>query len=184
MRSAVLAATFEELADVGYGEFSIERVAERAGVNKTTVYRRWENKENLILEAMLDHAGDRVAVADTGSLRSDLAALGKDLVADLRDPAVQATARTAASISDRDSDIARASRRFWSTWLELAGEIIDRAVTRGEAAAPVDPELLLDAIAGPILFRLLLSDEPLDDPFVEHLAQLVSAGATARGPLR
>jgi AcrR family transcriptional regulator len=183
VRSAVLAATFEELADVGYGEFSIERVAERAGVNKTTVYRRWENKENLILEAMLDRADDRVAVADTGSLRSDLAALGKILVADLRDPAVQATARTAASISDRDSDIARASRRFWGTWLGLAGEIIGRAVRRGEAA-PVDAELLLDAIAGPILFRLLLSDEPLDDPFVEHLAQLVSAGATANGSRR
>jgi hypothetical protein len=43
---------------------------------------------------------------------------------------------------------------------------------------------LLDAIAGPILFRLLLSDEPLDDPFVEHLAQLVSAGATANGSRR
>jgi hypothetical protein len=85
---------------------------------------------------------------------------------------------------DRDSAVARGSRRFWSTWLELADEIIDRAVARGEAAAPVDPELLLDAIAGPILFRLLLSDEPLDDPFVEHLAQLVSAGATANGSRR
>jgi AcrR family transcriptional regulator len=179
VRAAVLEATFAELADVGYGQLSLERVAERAGVHKTTVYRRWQNKDSLILEAMLDRAGETVPTPDTGSLRSDLAQLGKDLIANLRDPAIEATARTGASIADRDSPVAQASRRFWHTWHELAGELIDRATARGELAAPVDPHLLLDATIGPIWFRLLLSDEPIDDDFAERLAELVAAGANA-----
>jgi AcrR family transcriptional regulator len=179
VRAAVLAATFEELAAAGYGQFSFERVAERAGVHKTTVYRRWETKEDLILDAMLEHAGARVPTIDTGALRSDLAQLGKELIADLRDPAVRATVRTVASISDCDSPVRQASRRFWDTWLELASEIVDRAIARGEISVAVDPHLVLEAIAGPVHFRLLLSDAPLHDDDAQRLAELVASGATA-----
>src|SRR6266496_3740796 len=80
-RTAVLRAALEELIAVGYPSFSVEGVAERAGVHKTTLYRRWRNRENLLLEAMLEHGRENVPIPDTGSLRSDLLAYAKAIVA-------------------------------------------------------------------------------------------------------
>jgi AcrR family transcriptional regulator len=174
----------EELAEIGYGEFSFESVAKRAGVHKTTLYRRWENKENLILEAMLERSRENVPIPDTGSLRSDLAELGKEVIENLRDPGVEATTRTVASIGDRDSPLAKAARRYWQARLESAGEIIDRAIARGEVSSRVDPELLIEAVSAPIYWRLLLSDERLDGEFVERLAELVAAGVEHVQPRR
>jgi AcrR family transcriptional regulator len=180
VRSDVLQATLEELADVGYGELSFERVADRAGVHKTTLYRRWENKENLILEAMLERGRDRIPIPDTGSLSSDLAELGKEIIANLSDPGVQATTRTVASIRDRDSAIAELGRRFWRARVELASAILDQAKTRGEIPSQVEPGLLIEALSAPIYFRLLLTDEPLDDEFVEQLAKRVASVGKSR----
>jgi AcrR family transcriptional regulator len=179
VRAAVLKATFEELADVGYGEFSFERVAERAGVHKTTVYRRWEDKESLILDAMLERGLEVVPIPDTGSLRSDLLEFGKAIVANVSDPGVEATMRAVASIGDRSSPLAEASHRFRRARLELASPIVERAIARGEISPDADPELLLEAIGAPIYFRLLLSDGRLDDAFVERLAELVAEGVNA-----
>jgi AcrR family transcriptional regulator len=64
-----------ELGESGYAEVTLDRIARRAGVHKTTLYRRWGTREALALEAMLEHAGRRVPIPDTGSLREDLLTL-------------------------------------------------------------------------------------------------------------
>src|SRR4051794_31864923 len=68
----VLGAALEELGRRGYGALKIDDVAMRAGVNKTTVYRRWPTKEDLVRAALLSITADRFVIPDTGSLRSDL----------------------------------------------------------------------------------------------------------------
>lgn len=163
----------------GYGAFSFESVAERAGVHKTTVYRRWGNKENLILEAMLEQGREHVPIPDTGSLQADLLEFGKAVAANVRAPGVEATARTVASIGDRDSPLAEASRHFWRTRLGLASEIVERAIARGEIPPQDDPELVVEAISAAIYFRLLVRGENLDSKFVESLAELIAAGTKA-----
>src|SRR5258706_13847132 len=70
----VLRATIEELARIGYGALSIEEVANRAGVNKTTVYRRWPTKAELVRAALRSMGDDKVCQPATGSLRGDLLA--------------------------------------------------------------------------------------------------------------
>src|SRR6266511_5046821 len=72
VRSDAIAATLAELAERGYAALSLESIARRAGVHKTTLYRRWGTREELVLEAMLARAGEHISVPDTGSLRGDL----------------------------------------------------------------------------------------------------------------
>lgn len=176
MRSAVLAATVAELAEHGYGELSFENIARRAGVNKTTLYRRWGTRENLLLEMMLDLGRERVPIPDTGSLRGDLLEYGRQIVTSAKTPEVEAVVGAVASMAG-DSELAKASHRFWSTRLELAGQIVERAAARGEIRRHLDPGLVVETVIAPIYFRLLMSGEALDERFVECLAQLVAAGA-------
>src|SRR5262245_66483 len=77
----VLAAALEELGRTGYGALRIEDVAARAGVNKTTVYRRWPTKEDLVRAALLSITADQFVVPNTGSLRTDLLAIARGMVA-------------------------------------------------------------------------------------------------------
>lgn len=179
VRSAVLGAAVEELAAVGYASFSVDGVAERAGVHKTTVYRRWHNRENLLLEAMLERGREQVPIPDTGSLRSDLLAYGKAIAAGVRAPEIEAAVRAVASIGDPASPITKASRRFWAARLDLASQIVDRAIARQEVPAGVDPRVVIEAILAPIYFRLLMSGDKLDQGFLEHLTEFTAAAARA-----
>lgn len=179
MRSAVLRAALVELAASGYAAVSIEGVAERAGVHKTTVYRRWHNRENLLLEAMLERWREQVPIPDTGSLHSDLLAYAKAIVTGLRDPEIEASVRAVASIGDPDSPIAKASRSFWAARFDLAGEIVDRAVARKEIPPRVDSRVVVEAIVAPIYFRLLLSRGRFGRRSLERLAEYAAAVARA-----
>jgi hypothetical protein len=85
-------------------------------------------------------------------------------------------------VGDPGAPLAEASRRFWSARLDLAGQMVERAVARGEIPPQPDPRTVIEAVVAPIYFRLLMSGEPLDDAFVSRLADLVAAGA-ARGQL-
>lgn len=179
VRAAVFEAAVEELAAVGYASFSVEGVARRAGVNKTTVYRRWRDRENLLLEAMLERGREQVPIPDTGSLRTDLLAYGKAIVAGVQTPEIEAGVRAVASIGDPDSPITKASHSFWGTRLDLASQIVDRAIARDEIPARVDPRVVVEAIIAPIYFRLLLSRDTLDRRFLERLAAFAAAATRA-----
>jgi AcrR family transcriptional regulator len=177
VRAAVLRAALEELADVGWAGMSFEGVAARAGVHKTTVYRRWDSREELMLDAMLQRGTERVPIPDTGSLRQDLLEYGRLIVAGAQAPEAEGLARAIVSIGDRDPQLADASRRFWAARVDLASQIVERAISRGEIPAHADPRLVVEAMIGAMYFRLLLSGEPLDSQFVEGLADLLARGA-------
>jgi AcrR family transcriptional regulator len=179
VRSSVLEAALEELATGGVGAFSIEGVAKRAGVHKTTLYRRWGTRENLLLDALLEQGRERVPIPDTGSLRDDLVAYGEAIVASLGLPTTEAAVRAIASIGDPDAPLAQAARRFWSARVELAGAMVERAIARGELPPETDAPVVVEALLGPIYFRLLMSREALDKRFVRDLADLISGAAAS-----
>ena len=176
MRAAAIAATLAELAEAGYSALSLEKVARRAGVHKTTLYRRWGTREELVLEAMLERAGERIAVPDTGSLRKDLLELARTAAANAASPEVAAMARAVAAESPRDSRLAEANRRFWTERLALDGVIVERAIERGEVAAGTEPQRVIESVLGPIHLRLLLTGEPVDRPFLEGIVDVVVDG--------
>jgi AcrR family transcriptional regulator len=179
VRAAAITATLAELADRGYSALSLEAVAQRAGVHKTTLYRRWGSREELVLEAMLERAGEHITVPDTGSLRDDLSELARTAAANAASPEVAAMARAVAAEAPHDSRLAAANRRFWATRLALDGVIIERAIARGDVPAETDPRTVIEAVLGPIHLRLLLTGEPIDHTFLDQIVDIVVNG-TAR----
>jgi AcrR family transcriptional regulator len=179
VRTAAISATLAELAENGYAGLSLERIARRAGVNKTSLYRRWGTREQLVLEAMLERAGEHVSVPDTGSLRDDLLALASSAAANASTPEVAAMARAVAAESPRDGQLTAASKRFWAERLALDGVIVERAIERGEVRRGTEPSEVIEAVIGPIHLRLLLTHEPVDPGFIERIVDTVVDGVSA-----
>ena len=179
MRAATLAATLEELAETGYLALTLDAVARRAGVHKTTLYRRWGTREALVLDAMLGLAGERIPIPDTGSLRGDLAALATAAAATAGSPQGQAVVRAVVAAGSHDAALAAANQRFWTERLALDGEIVERAIARGEVPADTDPRTVIEAVLGPIYFRLLVTAEPPDPAFIERVVAMVATGSIA-----
>src|SRR6478736_5454640 len=140
--AAVLDATILELGARGYEQLSMEAVAQRAQVHKTTVYRRWENKERLVVDALEAGAGDLVLLAH--AIRRTL-----------RSPEGGAIVRALVAGGAESAAVRGVARRFWSTRMRALRPVVERAVGRGEFPAGTDADAVLMAVAAPLYFRLL-----------------------------
>lgn len=176
VRSAVLGATLAELAAAGYSALSLEGVARRAGVHKTTVYRRWASRDQLLLEAILERSSEQVAVPDTGSLRGDLLAVATAVIAMITTPEITAVIRAFVSEAPREPALAASGRAFWDARLSLTRQVIERAVQRRELPETADPDPVIEALIGPIYLRLLVTRQPLDAKYAGQLVDRVIAG--------
>jgi AcrR family transcriptional regulator len=174
----VLIATVQELAAVGYSELSLEGVARRAGVHKTTLYRRWGTREALILEVMRERTSQVVMVPDTGSLREDLLQLALAAVANASNPLIEAVIRATVSELRRNAVIAEASQRFWAERMRLDSEIVKRAIARREVPADVDPRLVIEAVLGPLHLQILIAGSTPEENVIEMVVDLVLDGVT------
>ena len=179
VRSAVLAATAELLDEVGYEATTYEEIASRAGVHKTTVYRRWPSKSELVADALDLHSEQRVPVPDTGSLKGDLAALAAAVAANISSPGGARRSTSIVAAAAHSEELADTVHRFMSRRLVLTELVVARAIERGDLPVGTSPRLVIEALVGPIWFRLLLTGEPIDDQFVDPLVALVAAGAAA-----
>ncbi|MGV9790882.1 TetR/AcrR family transcriptional regulator [Streptomyces sp. NPDC003435] len=175
VRKAVLDAAVESLVEGGTARFAIGDIARRAGVNETSVYRRWRTRENLLVDAMLAASDRHVPVPDTGSVREDLRAFAAVVADYLNDPLGSALARAAVVAVD-DPEIAEARERFWHTRIDLAAVMIERGIARGEVRPGTDPRVALEALISPLHSRVLMTREPLDEELPRALADLVSDG--------
>jgi AcrR family transcriptional regulator len=177
VRAAVLEATLEALGEVGLDGLSVGDVAARSGVHETSIYRRWGTRERLMVDALLSNSEQRLPIPDTGSLRGDLDAFASELAAYLSSPLGAALVRALAT-SD-DAAVREGRAEFWQARHELAKEMIERAIARGEVPATTDPRLVLEALIGPLHFRALLTGEPLGD-LPERVAALLADGLCGR----
>jgi AcrR family transcriptional regulator len=180
VRAAAIAATLAELAEGGYAALSLERIARRAGVNTTSLYRRWGNRERLVLEAMLEQVAEHVSVPNTGSLRDDLLELARTAAANAARPEVAAMARAVAAQAPHDAELAAANEAFWAERLALDASIVERAIERGEIDVATEPTQVIEAVLGPIHLRLLLTGRPIDDTFLERTVDIVLNGVLQR----
>ena len=178
VRAAVIAATLAELVERGYSGVSLDGVAARAAVHKTTVYRRWRTKEALVLDTMLEQASQTVAVPDTGSLRGDLLELARRSATIQTSSAGEAVVRAVAGEAAANPQMAAASRQFWAERLDLDRTILQRARDRGEIGAEAYQRPVIEALLGPLYFRLLVTGAPLDDEFIEGVVHLVYTACT------
>jgi AcrR family transcriptional regulator len=170
VRQAVLASTIELLADGGYPDLSLDAVAERSGVHRSTLYRRWGSTSALVLDALLARSDEVVRVPDTGSFERDLRQLLDDVRANLDDPV--GAAATIAIAAERSADADEGARRFWEDRLARIDVVVRRAVDRGEIDEPIDSRALVEVAVAPLFFRLLVRRTPVDDDLVEQVVRL------------
>ena len=178
---AILRATLELLAESGYDQLTIDAVAARARCSKATIYRRWPGKAALVSTAVRRHAGQPAAAApDTGSLRSDLLAALQAMRSGL---AGQDAALILGLLSamHRDPELAGAVReQVLDVKREVFGAVIARAAARGDIPATADGALLAEISSAVLLSRLLVTGEPLDNAFTQHLVDAVLLPALER----
>lgn len=179
VRQAVLAATTHLLDELGYDSVTYEGIANRAGVHKTTVYRRWPSKAELVAEAVGLHSDEHVPIPNTGSLTSDLAALAAAVAANITSVGGARRSKSIVAAAATSDEVADAMRRFMTQRVALAEPIVTDAVDRGELPPGTDARTVIEALVGPIWYRLLLTGEPIDDAFLATLVRLVETGAAA-----
>ena len=180
VRTAILDATSALLMEVGYDEFSIDDVAARAGVHKTTVYRRWPRKSELIADAVSVQSERDISILDTGSLLGDLRALARSVVANISSEGGARRSRSIVAAAANSDELAAEAHTFWAGRLTATAPIVERAIARGELAPDTDATLLVETLVGPLWLRLLLTGEPIDDDFADRVAELVADGAIHR----
>jgi AcrR family transcriptional regulator len=173
-------ATIAELSEVGYAALRIETVAERAGVNKTTIYRRWGDKAGLVATAFLERHRDVVPQPDTGSLHDDLLGLLTDMRQGLQTPWVAVLLREVGPRSPHTDGVHEVLDKIWPARSRSSRVIFERAIARGELPTDTDPDFLIEALSGPLYFRWLILGHPLSDEFLQRTAEFVLAGAKAR----
>ena len=175
-KAAILAATIELVRDVGYAGLTIEGVARRAGVSKATIYRWWENKGLLVYEAVFTRV-ESGPLPDTGNVEDDLRILVEGLVEEFSTP--EAAAAMLGLLADFSSDDRLRElirERFLLPSRTLVGAVLQRAVERGQICADVPIDVMLDALAGAVFFRVVLVGEDLVDEVVEDLVKLTLRG--------
>jgi len=177
----ILVATAEVMAEKGINGLTIEEVAERAAVGKTTIYRPCPSRGRRALSAFLAEYGTQPDLPDTGTFAGDLrAALGVWVGAVSGTSAVAMLAGLIAEIQ-HDQKLAAAWRDQVVAPLRAQYSImVDRGVTRGEIPPETDAGVVLDLLFGACYYRLLQRQRPLNDPFVNQIVDVVAAGVGAR----
>lgn len=176
VRARVHEAVLGLLVEHGYDGLSVDAVAERSGVHRTTVYRRWRDIGGLLSDVLAAGADDAWQPPDTGSLLGDLTAMNRELHAALTaDPPVTA-AFIAASF--RSAQAAGALRAFLADRYARSAVVVERAVARGEIPAGVDARRLLIAATAPLYHQLVLMREPAGPELADRAAHdaLASVG--------
>jgi AcrR family transcriptional regulator len=180
--STVLRTTLEMLGQQGYAGLRIEDIAERAGVNKTTIYRRWPTRADLVIAALTNLATPPVAV-ETGRLACDLRATFMTATT-LRATAVGLGVVRALIAERGDPEVDRLLGELRERHRAPARRVLEHARRRGDLPKRIDIELLLDVLTGTINARLRERPGPLDPNWVGRVVRLVLAGAIAPGRAR
>lgn len=195
---AILAATRSALAEVGWSRLTLGDVAARAGVAKTTLYRRWPGKNELVVDAVAALFEEQLELPDRGSLEADIRGVVLRFAELLDRPetrtalmAVIAEAahddalrlRIRAAIVDRQKHLVVLGRKRAQQRGEIppddpadSADPSDPDDPAGGAAAPWRDNLIFDVVAGAVVHRVMVSSEPVDEEWARRLAGLLVVG--------
>jgi AcrR family transcriptional regulator len=180
-RARILQASLEALEDLGYPGITCDAIAERAGASKSTIYRWWPHKEAVMLEALREAVAQELPFPDSGSLQGDIRIQLRNFAKLLSGPRGRVFKGIIAA-AQSDPKVAEA---FLSIWVRPRRDFAILGMKRyaHELPASVDFESVMDAIYGPLYYRLLISREPLTAEFADEVTDLIWAGMVgARQP--
>jgi AcrR family transcriptional regulator len=175
MDGAILVATIRLLSEVGYAKVTVAEVARRAEVSKPAIYRRWAQKSQLVVEAMVTQMPTRLP-PDTGSTTGDLLALTQQLMTTMTETPMGRVLPGLVAEMAADPLLAASyrgliiepTRMLWRAAVEAG-------IDRGDLASDTDVELVLDVLAGPLYVRLLITGDPIDPDYARAGVDMVLA---------
>lgn len=168
----MLDATLDLTREVGMHAMSMDDLAQRVGVSKATIYRRWPSKERLVLDA-LNQAMRPFDLVDTGSLRGDLDDYLGELASRMSSGKASDVLPDLIAASVRDANLRASLDEYIRHRRQPLQTILGRGLERGELDADADVDVLIDALLGPFVYRRLLSHDRLDGDFVARLLRTV-----------
>ncbi|MGW4065796.1 TetR/AcrR family transcriptional regulator [Amycolatopsis sp. NPDC004747] len=178
-RLAALNATLELLGERGYAELTVEAVAERSGVHKTTLYRRWESAEGLVAAALLMGTEQEWAAPDTGSLEGDLRGINLELVRYFTTPGERELPTASISAAFLSARAAAALQEFYVDRHARSAAAVHRAIERGEVPPGTDAVEVVRVACGPVFYRLFVSREGVTPQDAGVAAKAAAAAAKA-----
>jgi len=168
-RRVILEAVLAEIGEVGYGQMTIEGVAARAGVGKSTIYRYWPSKIELLEDAFTTLKAPLV-IPEQGTLRDRVVSVLQQVASVVAESTYSACMPALIDAAERDPRVRQFHTRFTGERRAALVRLLADGVASGELAAGTDPALLADALVGPILLRRLMLDEPIDEDMPAALA--------------
>jgi TetR/AcrR family transcriptional regulator, regulator of autoinduction and epiphytic fitness len=172
-RQVILRAALDELGDVGYGTFTIESVAARAGVGKSTIYRHWPDKLALIADAFETFHVQMAPSAAMGSPRERVESLVRHVAEVFVDSTFSICIPALIEGAERDARLRRFHHRYSAERRQVLIEVVAEGVADGDFPAYLDPELTALALLGPIIYCRLMSSEPFDPDRATELVETV-----------
>ena len=171
-RATVLAAASELLFERGLSGTSVDEISRRSGVAKTTIYRHWPTRAELLRDACAI-IGTPLEVPDKGSLAGDVTALLTNLAQLLRSAKWTSVLPSVIYAAERDPEIARMYSKLQEGYSRPLQTVVERAIAKGDLPKNTDVALLIAALTGPLFYRRWFSREPVSDAFAKHIAQHV-----------
>ncbi|MBN3944016.1 MAG: TetR/AcrR family transcriptional regulator [Nostoc sp.] len=169
---AILQATLDLLAEVGYESMSIEAIASRAGVGKTTIYRRYTSKEELVADA-IESLRDDLAIPDIGSFWGDMDILIKNAAKKIDSPLGRQTLALIISTASSNPQFAEV---YWTKYTKLRreafSEILERAKSRDEIHKDADVDLIIDLVSGSLYYALIF--KPTTEPVEAYMRRTMN----------
>ncbi|HET6950705.1 MAG TPA: TetR/AcrR family transcriptional regulator [Acidimicrobiales bacterium] len=160
-RRVILEAVLDELGEVGYGALTIGGVAARAGVGKATIYRHWTGKLDLVEDAFRTLKVS-VVVPEQGSLRDRVVAILEQVAGFVQESTYSACMPALIDAAERDPKVREFHSRFSGERRAVLIGVLRDAVDAGELPPGTDPEILADALVGPIILRRLMLAQPVE----------------------
>ncbi|HEX2286998.1 MAG TPA: TetR/AcrR family transcriptional regulator [Mycobacterium sp.] len=177
--AAVLVAARELLAEIGYAQVTMDATAARAGTSKAAIYRRFKSKAELLFAAAV-HGSEMASPVDTGSLRGDLLALGRQIRADMSTPAAREVAPQVIAEISRSPEVSQRLRSvFVAGERDQIDEILTRAVHRGELPQMPDVGTVHRLLGGALFFTIMVIDEEIDDAELGRVVDVLTDGLRA-----
>jgi AcrR family transcriptional regulator len=178
IRAAALEATVSALIEHGYDGLTMERIADRAGVNKTTLYRRWGSRTGLVVDAVESYAAAQADVPDTGDIDEDLRRWARSIYTMLTGTVSGALVRAIFSAGDT-AELRHLRRRFWLSRVVLVRPLVERAIIRGQLPPGTDTDEVIRHVGAPLYYRLLVLAEPLSVESADLAAAVTATAAKA-----
>ncbi len=174
VKQAVLDSALVELTETGYANFSLTRVAKRAGVHESTVYRRWPKREDLVIAAAMHFADAGLPVPDTGDLATDLEIVITNIVQLFETSIGRALIALSFSLH-AVPDFSQPALAFWRARIETGQAVFERAIARGDWPPDYDRSAAFAELVGPLLARRFLLQEAVTPEVITSRVRSVLA---------